>query len=164
MPRIRRLDVQGFRGIRHPVSLIFDGKSLLLFGENGTGKSSFVDAQERLLLGRVSTLDGRAGLSYERHGPHIRAQDFPTKIALTFDDKDATSSSLETSSTLLPEQIRDYLNCASENVYLLRRRQLLEFVESQPRERYQLLRPFLSIDVVEAWEQSLRGAADHLSQ
>src|SRR5439155_8370264 len=82
----------------------------------------------------------------------------------TFDDKDATSYSLETSSTFLPEQIRDYLSCARENVYLLRRRQLLEFVESQPRERYELLRPFLSIDGVEAWEQSLRGAADHLAQ
>src|SRR5439155_1934718 len=92
MPRIKRLEVQGFRGIRHPVSLIFDGKSLLLFGENGTGKSSFVGALERLLRGRVSTLDGRSGLSSERHGPHIRPQSFPTKIAPTFDDKDATSS------------------------------------------------------------------------
>src|SRR6266852_1242691 len=111
MPKISRLDVRGLRGILSQRSLIFDGKSLLLFGENGTGKSSFVDALERLLLGRVSTLDGRAGLSSERHGPHIRAQDFPTKIVLTFDDKDATSHSLETSSIFLPEQIRDYLSC-----------------------------------------------------
>ena len=60
MPRIRRLEIRGFRGIRQQVPLLLEGKSVLLFGENGTGKSSFVDALEKLFTGRVSTLDGRA--------------------------------------------------------------------------------------------------------
>ena len=42
--RIDRLDITGFRGVSLKRSLIFDGKSVLLFGENGTGKSTFVDA------------------------------------------------------------------------------------------------------------------------
>ena len=39
MVSIRRLDVASFRGIPQlAASLIFDQKSVLLFGENGTGK------------------------------------------------------------------------------------------------------------------------------
>lgn len=161
MPRIRRLDVQGFRGIRQEVGLLIESKSVLLFGENGTGKSSFVDALERLLVGRVSTLDGRAaGLSSERHGPHIRSGPYPTRIALTFDDAAATVLDLQTDKHTLPPPIKDYLNAAGENVYILRRRQILDFIESQPRDRYGFLRPFIPLSSVEAIEEVLRQARD----
>lgn len=161
MPRIRRLDVQSFRGIRQEVGLLMESRSVLLFGENGTGKSSFVDAIERLLVGRVSTLDGRAsGLSSDRHGPHIRSGPYPTKIVLTFDDPAATVLDLHTDRNTLPPSIKDYLAAAGENVYILRRRQILDFIESQPRERYGLLRPFIPLSGVEALEEALRQARD----
>ena len=75
MVSIRRLDVASFRGVPHlTASLIFDQKTVLIFGKNGTGKSSFVDAIEKLLCGRVDSLDSRGqGISSDRHGPHIRA-------------------------------------------------------------------------------------------
>lgn len=72
MVKIDRIEVEGFRGITRACTLPLNGKSLLLFGENGTGKSSFVDALERLFTGKVSTLEGRMGVSTERHGPNIR--------------------------------------------------------------------------------------------
>jgi energy-coupling factor transporter ATP-binding protein EcfA2 len=165
MLRIKRLDVQGYRGIRQPVSLLFDGKSILLFGENGTGKSSFVDALERLFLGQVSTLDGRAGLSSDRHGPHIRgASEFPPHISLVFDDRNSSTVNLGDDHSSFPVEIQEYLRCAMDNVYILRRRQLLDFVESQPRERYQLLRSFLPIDAVDAWESAIKAAQEELTQ
>lgn len=161
MPRIRKLDIQGFRGIRHNLPLVFDGKSILLFGENGAGKSSFVDALEKLLAGRISTLDGRGlGLSSERHSSHIRNGQFPMRLTLTFDDPASTVVDLQTNLTDLPVQIRQYLEAARENVYILRRRQVLEYVESQPRERYDLLRPFLPLSGVEAIEETLGKARD----
>src|SRR6266436_5687746 len=117
MPRIRRLEVQSYRGIREQVGLIADGKSILLFGENGTGKSSFVDALERLLVGRVSTLDGRAaGISSDRHGPHIHAESYPSRIAVTFDNPAATTLDLQSDREGLPQPIKDYLEAAEENL------------------------------------------------
>ena len=72
--RLESLSVAGFRGALEPRTLRFNGKSIALFGENGTGKSTFVDALEQILTGRVSTLDGRAqGISSQEHGRHIRA-------------------------------------------------------------------------------------------
>lgn len=160
MPRIRRLDVQGFRGIRQPASLLFEGKSVLLFGENGTGKSSFVDALERTLTGKVSTLDGRLGLSTDRHGPHIRGQQYPMQIAITFDDPGSSILDLRTNAKTLSVPAQQYLEAARENLYILRRRQILDFIERQPRERYDVLRPFLPLSGVEAAEEALRQARD----
>ena len=102
MPRIQRLDVRGFRGVRQERSLLFEGKSILLFGENGSGKSGFVDALEKLFAGRVSTLDNRAqGLSSDRHGPHILNGGTPTRLQVTFkraafDRRGSASSDLQT--------------------------------------------------------------------
>lgn len=161
MPRIRRLDLQGFRGVRQSVALLFEGKSVLLFGENGTGKSSFVDALEKLLAGRVSTLDGRAqALSSERHGPHIRNGEHPPLIAITFDDVDTTVFNLQSNAESQPTALQDYLQGAGENLYILRRRQVLDFIDSQPRERYDLLRPFLPLSGIEALEEALRQARE----
>src|SRR3990172_9731409 len=135
MPRIRRLEIRGFRGVRQQVPLLLEGKSVLLFGENGTGKSSFVDALEKLFTGRVSTLDGRAqGLSSDEHGPHIGNGQFPTRIAITFDDKSSTIFDSQTSLTSLPPQLQEYIEAARENLYVLRRLQILDFIESQPQE------------------------------
>lgn len=165
MIRVQRLDVQGFRGILKPVPLIFDAKSLLLFGENGTCKSSFVDALERLLTGQVTTLDGRAsGLSSERHGPHIHGRDYPTDIALTFNDSSRTIFDLKTDRASLPPAIRSYVAAAGDGSYILRRRQLLAFVESLPRERYDLIRPFVRLEPVEAIEGALREVRDRMSR
>jgi energy-coupling factor transporter ATP-binding protein EcfA2 len=161
MPRIRRLEIQGFRGIRQQVSLLLEGKSVLLFGENGTGKSSFVDALEKLFTGRVSTLDGRAqGLSSDQHGPHIRDGHYPPRIAITFDDSSSTIFDPQTSVQSLPPQLQEYIKAARENLYILRRLQILHFIESQPRERYDFLRPFLPLSGIEAMEDTLRQALE----
>jgi recombinational DNA repair ATPase RecF len=161
MPRIQRLDVRGFRGVHTQISLLFDGRSVLLFGENGTGKSSFVDAIEKLFTGRVSTLDGRAqGISSDRHGPHIHNGANALAIAVTFDDPEASTFTLHSITNDLPPEIRQYVTSAHENLYILRRLQVLEFIESQPRERYAKLRPFLPLTEVEAVENALRQARE----
>jgi energy-coupling factor transporter ATP-binding protein EcfA2 len=158
MPRIRRLELRGFRGVRSEVALLFDGKSILLFGENGTGKSSFVDALEKLFTGRVSTLDGRQGLSSDHHGPHILNGD--TRIGVSFDDRESTAFTLGSDPGTLPPNIQRYVHSAGQNLYLLRRKQVLEFIDSQPRERYAMLRPFLPLSGVERIENELRTARE----
>jgi hypothetical protein len=162
MPKLDRLEVQNFRGVSRPASLIFARKSLLLFGENGTCKSSFVDALEKLFTGKVSTLDGRAsGLSSDKHGPHIHSSSTAkTSISVTFDDAAGTVVSTSSQLADLPAGVRGYLDAAKQNLYVLRRRQLLELVESQPRERYDLIRPFLPLEKVEGLEEGLRQAKD----
>ena len=160
MPQISRLDVRGLRGILSQRSLIFDGKSILLFGENGTGKSSFVDALEWLFTGRITTLDGRAQeLSSQKHGPHIRSS-APPFVSLTFSaPENITIDSMRTP-TNLSVSMGQYLAGAKENLYIMRRSQLSRFIDSQPRDRYALLRPFISLGRIDELEETFRNAAD----
>jgi len=161
MPLISRLDVAAFRGVPAPgTSLIFDNKSILLFGENGTGKSSFVDAIEKLLCGRVATLDGRAqGISSDRQGPHIRAGLSGPTISIVFSNPHFTYS-LGTEAAVTPNALALYLNGAKEDLFILRRRDILNFIDSQPRDRYGYLRPFLPLSGVQEVEDAMKEAKE----
>jgi recombinational DNA repair ATPase RecF len=162
-PRIDRLDITGFRGVSLKRSLLFDGKSILLFGENGVGKSTFVDALDKILTGEVFSLDHRAqGLSSQRFGPHIKATS--TEISLVFNDSNHTTFNTSTAPNTCPVEIREYLHVARTPVYILRRAQVLQFVESQPRDRYELLKPYLVLTEIEQIENSLKAARDEYAQ
>lgn len=156
MPSIKRVTVEGFRGISRRVTLTLDGKCLVLFGENGTGKSSFVDAIERVLTGRVSTLDGRAqALSSTRHGPNIRGP--APQIEIEFDQGFVLNINSPDS---LPPGLRAYVQGAREPLFILRRRQILDFIEARPADRYSLLRPFLPLAEVDGIEAQFRSASE----
>lgn len=71
MTRIKKLTIKGFRGILTPLELELDGKSLVILGQNGSGKSSVTDAWEWLVTGRIEHL-GKEGAGPQSY-PHIRA-------------------------------------------------------------------------------------------
>jgi len=72
---VKRLTISGFRGIPGPLDLEFQNggqaKSAIIYGENGTGKSSITDGWEWLATGRVEHL-AREGAE-ERAYPNIGA-------------------------------------------------------------------------------------------
>jgi len=70
VPRPASLQITAFRGIRDD-TINIDGNSLVLYGENGTGKSSLVDALEFLLSGSVGHLEEFQTTSVKKHGPHV---------------------------------------------------------------------------------------------
>ena len=50
--KIKNIEINAFRGIPDILKLNLQGNSLLLYGENGTGKSSIVDAIEFFFTGQ----------------------------------------------------------------------------------------------------------------
>ena len=66
MLKIKKLTIENFRGLRLPVSIDFlkgnKTTSALIYGRNGTGKSSIVDAWEWLLNTSIENLE-REGIS-----------------------------------------------------------------------------------------------------
>ncbi len=64
--KLQKIALKNFRGSRDEVSLALKGgQSLILYGDNGTGKSSFADAIEWFVTNNVSHLDGE---EIEKHG------------------------------------------------------------------------------------------------
>ena len=56
--KIKSISITGIRGIKDFISLPLDEKSVLLYGDNGTGKSSISDAIEWFYTDKVSHLSG----------------------------------------------------------------------------------------------------------
>jgi DNA repair exonuclease SbcCD ATPase subunit len=54
--KIKELKIKGIRGIKEEIVLNLNQKSLLLFGDNGSGKSSITDAIEWFYHDRVRNL------------------------------------------------------------------------------------------------------------
>jgi AAA domain len=89
LTRIVELKVAEFRGISSPLSLDFRTRtgsacSVLLLGDNGTGKSSVADAFEFCLRGKVSRR-GNAGIKNRREARNLLSDSAPS-VSVTLDD------------------------------------------------------------------------------
>ncbi|MBL4587356.1 MAG: AAA family ATPase, partial [Flavobacteriales bacterium] len=56
MAKIKSINISGIRGIKDPLLLELDKKSVLVYGDNGTGKSSVTDAFEWFFFDQVGHL------------------------------------------------------------------------------------------------------------
>ncbi len=56
--KIKNLSIKGIRGAKNHLDLPLNGKSILLYGDNGTGKSSISDSIEWFYTDKVSHLSG----------------------------------------------------------------------------------------------------------
>ena len=70
--KILNLEIKNIRGIKN-IKIQPDGKSIVVFGPNGVGKSAIVDAVDFLLSGQISRLigEGTKCLSLKEHGCHV---------------------------------------------------------------------------------------------
>jgi DNA repair exonuclease SbcCD ATPase subunit len=88
MTQIRRVLISGFRGILTPLEIdLVQGsrcESVILYGANGTGKSSITDAWEWLSTGRIQHL-AREGAE-EGAYPHISAKPGTSYVEVEFSD------------------------------------------------------------------------------
>lgn len=155
---LKKLKAKACRGILDGPDLNFGNKGLFLLGDNGSGKSSYVDAIEKVLTGKCSSLDtGDAGLSWKIHGKHIKSA-FPPEIELVATDGNKefslTLSSLDFSTD---KQVRALLSAARRQSFIMRRRTLLAFINAKPVNRYGAIEEFLRLEKFYEFEEMLKG-------
>src|SRR3989338_4163853 len=85
--KIKEICIKAFRGIPD-LHLLLDGKSLIICGENGTGKSSIVDSIEFFFTGNVSHLSGVQKLSMSEHAPHTKFKPEDVEVDISFNPGD----------------------------------------------------------------------------
>lgn len=153
MSKIKTLKVSDFRGIRDS-SLELGGKSLLLLGENGTGKSSFIDALEFFYTGSVSHLEGAHGISTTRHAPHIRAKPENVAITIEFDQPQVEITRTLRDISIIPPELLDHCNLGANSKFILRRKNLLDFILSQPANRYEQLASIVGVSELDNIERA----------
>ncbi len=163
MLRIKNLKAKCFRGIVE-TSLEFDGKSIILFGENGQGKSSFVDALEYLFRGQVSYLEEAQATSTSRHVPHIASDKKNCEVEIEFQDGSKIIRNFRQGISQIPTHTQSYFQQGAESPFILRRKYLLDFILAQPAPRYERLAALIRISDLENVELSLMRRRDQLKE
>lgn len=159
--KIKKLTIKGLRGIPE-CEITLDGKGLIIVGENGAGKSSFVDALELFFTGKISHLEGVQGLSLQKHGPHVnfRAQD--VSVDLRFDPGNIALSRSFSSAPNPPAHLEPYFRVTQQGVCILRRAQILRFIASQPSDRFRAIGSIIGVEVLDKIELELMRLRDDL--
>lgn len=133
--KFKELEINAFRGIKHE-DLKLDSKSLVLLGENGTGKSSIVQAIEYLLTSKVGALEGK-GRGDLRQDLAIRffgTNKDELNVKATFNND--TIIERNTGGLKGSDEIKSIIRPLSNGSNILNRKKLLDYVDSQPKERY----------------------------
>lgn len=150
---VRELVVENLSGIGPRVTFGFDpdkhagSRSLLLFGENGSGKSSVVDALEFVLQARVRDSYNPSQV-YEALRSH--ASDSPPFAAVCLDDGELVERQFGSvrSAGILPPSPHKSFSLAP---IALRRGDLTRFWETPERQRQALFRGFFAAPGTGGW-------------
>lgn len=161
--KLKTLIIKAFRGIPD-LELNLDGKSEIIRGDNGSGKSSLVDAIEFFFTGSLSSLKGTQGLSFERHAPHVSFSPDKVSVTVYFDPGNISLSRTITSPPTQPPVLKSYFEIAQKGTCILRRAQLLEFIISQPADRFRAISNIIGIQHLDDYELMLKGIRDHFAE
>ena len=149
---ITKILITAFRGATGLFELDFDPQKdlTMLFGENGSGKSTILDAIDVVCNGTVGCLEGVS--VGQTPGKYLCALGCPpATLQVT-----VHSGGESWTGTMRRNVVSVAGTTAKPTVKILRRNRILELVLAQPSDRYKALRHFIDIAVVEESESTLQ--------
>lgn len=152
---LQKLEVHALRGATEKFTLDFEkGKKItILYGENGSGKSTVCDALELLAKGKVGSVEGKGLGKTESYWHSTGKRPTDLHVTLFTTGGQWEGKSIKSKAVVTPEAGRPQAE-------ILRRNQIQELVAAQPKSRFDAIRPFLDIELAEASESSLRKLID----
>ncbi len=150
-PTITQLSAQNFRGIRR-ASIPLGGTNLVLVGENGSGKSCFVDALEYLFSGQLARMkrqDVKEKESIPFVGQHV-GEPVSVTISLGLDGSiHDIGTGYPYSEPEPPAPVSAWFQHMRAHSPILRRAQILDFVEAKGASRYKQISTIIGLDDVD---------------
>lgn len=173
--KVKSLEISGFRGIRKNINLdLSPDKSLLIYGDNGSGKSSVVDAFEWFYYDKVKHLiSGEIdikGITALRNTFLSDEEDayFDLKYS---DSKYDSKKRLFTKKTKLASEysnvsqdVKDYLSASLKENLILRYKDLLGFIVATKDERLKAVSEIIGFAEVSKIKGVLKKAANDLKK
>jgi len=161
--KIKSIHISSLRGIKN-LDLDIGGKNLIIFGENGTGKSSFVDALEFFFTDKISHLEGVLGLSLKNHGTHALCKPQDVEVLLEFNPGPVKLSKTFSNTHDVPSHLKNYFNVAKNGTFILRRSQILEFIHNIPSNRFRTIGTLLGIEKLDSIESIFTKVKDYFTK
>jgi energy-coupling factor transporter ATP-binding protein EcfA2 len=148
----RALRVKSFRGACKDFKLVFDHRKplTLIYGENGSGKSTICDAYDFIANRQVGSLDGRGLQQTHPHWANSGSSAVDIVVELTVDGRTWTGRASGKNISVDP------FNEDAPRITVLRRATLATFIFGVASERYAALRPFIDLLPIEKAEKVLR--------
>jgi len=136
MAKIKSIKISGLRGVREPLTLDLNKKSVLVYGDNGTGKSSVTDSFEWFFYNKVDHLSNEE-IGRRKGRDALRNIFIPDTedgyIELTFDEKKLDSkksidNSLKTFNSNETDDFNKFIASSFSERLILRYRDLVQFI------------------------------------
>lgn len=136
MAKIKFIKISGLRGVREPLTLDLNKKSILVYGDNGTGKTSVTDSFEWFFYDKIGHLSNEE-IGRRKGRDALRNIFIPETedgfIELIFDDskldsKKSIDSALKTSNTNETEDFNNFISSVDSERLILRYRDLVQFI------------------------------------
>lgn len=144
---IAQVSIRAVRGIRHEVALELDGKSWLIHGDNGTGKSSIERALRWALLGTEVPASGKPLSSEESCRRHVLEGEESPRVVIRL----SKTGQIEVGGDGLDadEAGLAFRTACSQGNPFLRRLELLDFLNARPADRFRYLDSYLDLTVID---------------
>ena len=148
---LESITIYALRGSTCTFSLKFEkGKKLtIIYGENGTGKTTICDAFEFIGNRNVGSLEKRGLGNTTRFWHSVDKDQSDVSVILKCSDMECTAFLQRDKVFVTPSDVRT-------RVEVLRRSQIHSLIEAQAAQRYEVIRRFIDVEEIENSERSLR--------
>ncbi|HHI9466584.1 TPA: AAA family ATPase [Legionella anisa] len=178
MIKLQSLTIKNFRGIKE-LTIPFQGKSWVIHGRNGSGKSGVVDAIEYALSGQIGRLlgEGRGDVSIKAHGPHVDFKDDPKSAIVEAEliDVNMRQNTIkivrDCSNPSKPKITFDNKTNAQKfepkiigKELVLSRREILKFILSEPGKRSKEIQALLQLYKIEEIRSALQSTKNKIDR
>jgi DNA repair exonuclease SbcCD ATPase subunit len=172
MAKIKSIEISGIRGIKDSVQLNLNNRSILIFGENGSGKSSLTDAIEwyysdgvkHLVSEETGSTKGRGSLrnlfipDSEDAFVNIEYSNNKLNAIKTMDN------SLRASTSNTTDDFIDFLLATQSENLILRYRHLVEFVIATKTDKLKKLQNIIGFSAVADIRDLLKKSAGKIAR
>src|SRR5262245_5608733 len=153
--KVQRLVMHAFRGVPGEMTIDFGkGDSIVVYGDNGTGKSTIADALEWYFTGGIELLSHEGRQHAVRHMGGDGGG--PTTVEVV------TSGTLGGTVAFPDERQEDAFRALRRETFLLRGRTLADFINKTKTEKWKALVEILGLDGIESLREDLQRARNEL--
>lgn len=152
---IEKLKIRGFRGATQPVEIVFDpGKMIVLYGENGAGKSTIIDALDFVCNHGYGSLSERSGSEPRKYLAAIGTNPDDLRVHVQGGGREWVGRFVDGSIFVGLTESEEAADAPS--AMILRRSQVQQLLNAAPNERYKAIRSYVDLSGVLQSEETLR--------
>lgn len=165
--KLKQIDIKGLRGVKDVLSIELNGKSIVLYGDNGMGKSSISDSIEWFYTNKVAHLgsaeiDLKDALRNAYLEEHIISEanlkfckktDYDTSKTLSY-----KNGKLEQDFTVKTDIIKQYIIDSKQENLILRYKSLNNFVDITKGDKLKYLSDIIGYSEITKKKEILRKA------